>query len=200
MNDGITCPLCNGPTIFESKKCCNFLNHIRKCVPIGSHSSKKTGLHQSHELPNDQFFLSMNRSLNFSGISLLQSSKKNDNLMNATDNHEYILDSPYDESNADDFDEVDEISSMKIPFSENDPLQPHVMFQVEMRNMLSKQGAPLCLYDRIMSLMNSYLQSGHYFNQPFMCSRALQKHLKSIYNTTPLNHCTGQLLCPMDLK
>jgi hypothetical protein len=43
--------------------------------------------------------------------------------MNATDNHEYVLDSPYDESNADDFDEVDEISSMKIPFSENEPLQ-----------------------------------------------------------------------------
>ncbi len=120
--------------------------------------------------------------------------------MNGTDNHEYVLDSPYDESNADDFDEVDEISIKKIPFSENEPLQPHVMFQVEMRNMLSKHVAPLCLYDRIMSLMNSYLQSGHYFNQPFMCSRALQKHLKSIYNTTPLNHCTGQLLCPMDLK
>jgi len=186
MNDGITCPLCNGPTIFESKNCRSFLNHIRKCVPIGSQSSQKTGPHQSHELPNDQFFLSMNRSLNFSGISLLQSSKKNDNLMNATDNHEYVLDCPYDESNADDFDEVDEISSMKIPFSENDPLQPHVMFQVQMRNMIAKQGAPLCLYDRIMSLMNSYLQSGNYFNQPFMSSSVLQKHLESIYNTTPL--------------
>ena len=104
----------------------------------------------------------MNRSLNFSGISLLQSSKKNDNLMNATDNHEYVLDSTYDESNADDFDEVDEISRMKIPFSENEPLplQPHVMFQVQMHNMIAKQGDPLCLYDRNISLMNSYLQSG----------------------------------------
>jgi hypothetical protein len=183
MNDGISCPLCNGPTIFESKNCRSFLNHISKCVPIGSQSSKKTGPHQSHELPNDQFFLSMNRSLNFSGISLLQSSKKNDNLMNATDNHEYVLDSPYDESNADDFDEVDEISCMKIPFSENEPLQPHVMFQVQMRNMIEKQGAPLCLYDRIMSLMNSYLQSGHYFNQPFTCVAVFYRNILKLYTT-----------------
>jgi len=55
-----------------------------------------------------------------------------------------------------------------------------------MRNMIAKQGAPLCLYDRIMSLMNSYLQSVHYFNQPFMCSCALQKHLEGKYNTTQL--------------
>ena len=138
MNDGITCPLCNGPTIFESKSCRSFLNHITKCDPIESHSSKNIGLQQSHELTNDQFFLSMNQLLNFGGISLLRSSKKNDNLINATDNHECVLDSTYDESNADDFDEVHEISSMKFPFSENQQLQPHVMFQVQMCNMIAK--------------------------------------------------------------
>ena len=69
------------------------------------------------ELHNDQFFLSMDQSLIFGGISLLQSSRKNDILMNATDNHECVFDSTYDESNVDDFDEVDGITYMKISFS-----------------------------------------------------------------------------------
>jgi len=163
-----------------------FLNHIRKCVPIESHSSKNIGLQQNHELTNDQFFLSMNRSLNFGGISLLQSSKKNDNLMNVTDNHECVFDSTYYESNVDDFDEVDEITRSKIQFSLNQKLQPRVMFQVQMHNMIAKQGGPLCLYDRITSLMNSYLQSGQVLSTPFMSRRVLQKHLEKVYNTTAL--------------
>ena len=128
----------------------------------------------------------MDRSLNFGGISLLQSSRKSDNLMNVTDNHECVFDSTYDESNVDDFDEVDEITRLKIPFSVNQQLQPHVMFQVQMCNMIAKQVASLCLYDRIMSMMNSYLQSGQILNTPFMSSCVLQKHLESICNTTPL--------------
>ena len=31
MNDGTICPRCRGPTIFESKSCRSFLNHIRTC-------------------------------------------------------------------------------------------------------------------------------------------------------------------------
>jgi len=120
--------------------------------------------------------------------------------MNATYNHECVFDSTYDESNADDFDEVDEITSMKFQFSVNQQLQTHVMFQVQMRNMIAKQGAPLCLCDRIMSLMNYYFQSGQILNTPFMPIRVLQKHLESVYNTTPLNHCTGQFLFQVDVK
>jgi hypothetical protein len=138
MNEDITCPLYNGPTKFESKNCLSFLNHIRKCVPIESHSSKNIDLQKDLELPNYQLFLSMDRSLNFGGISLLQSSRKNDNLMNATDNHECEFDSTYDEGNGDDFIEVDEITSLKFPFSVNQQLQSLVMFQVQICNMIEK--------------------------------------------------------------
>jgi len=73
-------------------------------------------LQQDLQLHNEKFFLSMDQSLNCGGISLLQLSRKNDNLMNGTDNHECVIDSTYDERNVDDFDEVDEITNMKFPF------------------------------------------------------------------------------------
>ena len=56
------------------------------------------------------------------------------------------------------------------------------MFHVEMHNIIAKQAAPLSLYDKIISLMNSYHQSDQILNKQLMSSWVLQKHLGCVYN------------------
>ena len=50
MNDGTICPRCRGPTIFESKSCRSFLNHIRACN-IDKSDCQSSLLTKSQECP-----------------------------------------------------------------------------------------------------------------------------------------------------
>ena len=76
---------------------------------------------------------------------------------NVTDEQEEVV---FDSSNENKHDHfsldkvVDTNNNKNAPFSAFQPLQQDVMFQVQMCNIIAKQGDPLMLYERIMSLMN----------------------------------------------
>jgi len=177
----ITCPVCHEPTVYESAHCQSFLNHRRVC-----HGEK---LPSDAFFDNDnKFFLSTNRSLNYDGQSLLQSAihssnvRMNDDIIfnNNDCDYDYINESN-DEMN---ISKDDDKSSRILPFSERTQLLPYAIFSVRVHNIISKHGAPLSMYDNIMSLMNSYVQSDSFGSQPpLMLNNGLQNHIERVYQT-----------------
>ena len=160
-NVTVTCLTCNGPRVYESTNCQSYINHKRSCC--GN---------------NDKFFTTMIRSQNYDGLSLLQSSKSkfnnNDNLMNdINDRNDYVSDDYiFDSCTANEQSNVidtynrenallhdDEIKKRMLPCSEHIQLQPHALLCVRVRNIISTHGAPVGMYDKIISLVNKIMYS-----------------------------------------
>ena len=128
--NGIKCPICLGPTFFESRSCRSFLNHIRTCRP--SHSS--------------DYLMQTNRGMNYDTRSLIQSNYVGD-LYNNID---------YDTGSNDIyFDIGDCLADTNDILEENINVQPSLIFQVEMRNIINRHAAPLGMYDELINLMRT---------------------------------------------
>ena len=181
-NKNITCPVCHEPTVYESAHCQSFLNHRRVC-----HGEK---FPSDAYFDNEKFFLSTNRSLNYEGQSLLQSAihsnvPMNDNI--TADNNDCDYDYTYESNDEINITKDDDKSSRILPFSERTQLLPYAIFSVRVHNIISKHGAPLSMYDNIMSLMNSYVQSDSFGSQPpLMLNNGLQNHIECVYQTKAL--------------
>ena len=198
--NNIKCLVCNGPTVYESVNCRSFLNHRRVCGQIVSTSV----LSSDH----DDFFTTMVRSQTYNGQSLLQSSIVNHNLNNnstnnnrnrSDDDNNSIFDSFLTHEFNDEKDAVmeadaeinavkcNDLTNTMLPFSNPTPLQPYALLGVQIRNIVSVHGAPVGMYDKIMSLMNTYVQSDQLASQPrLMSNKGLQRHIERLYHTDSL--------------
>ena len=73
---------------------------------------------------------------------------------------------------------------MVVPYSEQTLLQPHAMLGVRLHNLMSTHGALIGMYDKIISMVNNYVQSDQLKSQPpLMCNYGLQKHIEHVYQT-----------------
>ena len=186
-SQGINCPVCKSPIIYESPTCQSFLNHTRVCGAGGYEERKKSIIPPSDMLPNnDNFFLSLYRSHSYGGHSLLQSGRQ----VNEWSDLDIYSNQQYDNDHTS-FTEYDYYSDddnlERIDNPDQPTLQPHVMFGVQMRNIVAKHAAPLGMYNEITNLMNAYIQSEHIANQPpILSNKGLQSHLEGIYKTNHL--------------
>ena len=132
--NGVKCPICLGPTFFKSRSCRSFLNHIRTCRP--SHSS--------------EYLQTTNRGIHYDTRSLIQSNFVGD-LYNIID---------YDTGSNDNYFEMgDCLTDTNEIIEENINVQPSLVFQVEMRNIINRHAAPLGMYDELINLMNNFWMS-----------------------------------------
>ena len=117
-----------------------------------------------------------NRGMNYDTRSLIQSNYVGE-MYNNID---------YDTGSNDNYFEMGEsLTDTNGILEENINVQPSLIFQVEMRNIINRHAAPLGMYDELINLMNKFWMSNSCYHQftPLMSRRVLTRQVEKMQNS-----------------